>query len=67
MEVAGDWTSQLYPSEMTWLRKPPSFRRKNQVHLLDMISNGLVDESWFEKRSPELRRRMEELLNDPEG
>lgn len=47
--------------------KLTSFRRKDQVHLLDMISIGLLDESWLERFSPELRARLEELLNDPDG
>ncbi len=44
-----------------------SFRRKDQVHVLDMISVGLIDESWLERFPPELRRRLKELLDDPEG
>ena len=47
--------------------KLTSFRRKDQVHILDMISIGLIDESWLERFSPELRLRLEELLNDPDG
>lgn len=47
--------------------KLTSFRRKDQVHLLDLISIGLLDESWLERFSPELRARLEELLNDPDG
>jgi hypothetical protein len=47
--------------------KLTSFRRKDQVHLLDMISIGLIDESWLERMPAELRPRLEELLNDPNG
>lgn len=43
------------------------YRRKDQVHLLDMISLGMIDESWLEKYPQKLRMRLEELLNDPEG
>ena len=32
-----------------------------------MISIGLMDESWLESLSPELRQRLQELLNDPDG
>lgn len=42
-------------------------KRKDQVHLLDLISIGLLDETWLERFSPELRVRMAELLNDPDG
>ncbi len=44
-----------------------SFRRKDQIHLLDMISLGLLDESWPERFPRELGLRLQELLDDPEG
>jgi hypothetical protein len=44
-----------------------AFRRKDQVHLLDMISLGMIDTSWLNKFPEPLRARLEELLNDPEG
>ncbi len=44
-----------------------AFRRKDQVHLLDMISLGMVDESWLDRFPEQLRVRLEELLNDPDG
>lgn len=47
--------------------KLTSFRRKDQVHILDMISIGLIDESWPEQLSPELAKRLQELLDDPDG
>lgn len=47
--------------------KLTSFRRKDQVHLLDMISIGLLDSTWLDRFSPELRLRLQELLEDPEG
>lgn len=47
--------------------KLTSFRRKDQVHILDMISVGLIDESWLGRLPPELRPRLQELLDDPDG
>jgi predicted nucleotidyltransferase len=44
-----------------------AFRRKDQVHLLDMISLGMIDRSWPAKYPELLGRRLEELLNDPDG
>ncbi len=44
-----------------------AFRRKDQMHLLDMISLGMIDESWLDRFPEDLRVRLEELLNDPEG
>ena len=55
------------PFEKLIRMKLTSFRRKDQVHLLDMISIGLLDESWLDRLSPELRLRLEELLKDPDG
>jgi len=44
-----------------------AFRDKDRVHLRDMISLGLIDESW-PKRYPEpFDVRLQELLNDPNG
>ena len=44
-----------------------AFRRKDQVHLLDMISLGMIDAFWLEKYPENLRLRLEELLNEPDG
>jgi hypothetical protein len=44
-----------------------AFRRKDQVHLLDMISLGMIDHEWLDKYPEHLRQRLEQLLNDPEG
>lgn len=47
--------------------KLTSFRRKDQVHLLDMIDVGLLDETWLPRLQPELADRLQELLDDPDG
>ena len=47
--------------------KLTAFRRKDQVHLLDMISVGLLDESWPATLPPVLGQRLQQLLNDPDG
>ena len=44
-----------------------SFRRKDQVHILDMISVGLIDPSWLQRFPAELRQRLKTLLDDPNG
>jgi hypothetical protein len=44
-----------------------AFRRKDQVHLLDMISLGMVDASWLDRFPAPLRQRLQELLDDPDG
>ncbi len=58
---------RILPIERLVMMKLTSFRDKDRVHLRDMISVGLIDESWLERLSPELRIRLEELLNDPDG
>jgi hypothetical protein len=44
-----------------------SFRDKDRVHLRDMISVGLIDESWLPTLPTPLRSRLQELLDDPDG
>lgn len=46
--------------------KLTSFRRKDQVHLLDMLDVGLIDQSWVEKLPAELAPRLQELLDHPD-
>jgi hypothetical protein len=47
--------------------KLSAFRDKDRTHLRDLIDVGLVDRSWLEKLEPELRRRLQEILDTPEG
>jgi len=47
--------------------KLTAFRDKDRVHLRDLIDVGLVDAQWIERVPPELRARLQMLLDDPEG
>lgn len=47
--------------------KLTSNRRKDQVHLLDMIEIGMLNESWLDRVPISLRNRLQALLDDPEG
>lgn len=47
--------------------KLTSFRRKDQVHLLDLLDVGLIDTSWCSRLPPELADRLRELIDNPEG
>ena len=47
--------------------KLTSYRRKDQVHIQDMIDIGLIDASWVNRIPPELAVRLQELLDDPKG
>lgn len=42
-------------------------RRKDQVHLLDMLDVGLIDTTWTQRFPPELAARLQHLLDTPEG
>ena len=44
-----------------------AYRRKDQMHLLDMIDVELLDESWCERFPPVLAARLKELLDNPNG
>ena len=47
--------------------KLTSFRRKDQVHIQDLIGVGLIDQSWTQRFLPELAARLQEILDNPEG
>ena len=47
--------------------KLTSNRDKDRVHIRDMISIGMIDESWLDQFSSVLRVRLKQLLEDPEG
>jgi len=43
------------------------FRRKDQVHLSDMLDVGLIDQTWTARYPPELAERLQLLIDTPEG
>lgn len=42
------------------------WRDKDRVHLRDMITVGLIDETWMGRVAPELAPRLRHLLENPE-
>jgi len=46
--------------------KLTSFRRKDQVHLQDMLEIGLIDAAWTSRFDGELRDRLQQLIDTPE-
>ncbi|MBL8811261.1 MAG: hypothetical protein JNM43_13885 [Planctomycetaceae bacterium] len=60
-------SGQTIPLRSLVMMKLTSFRCKGQVHLLDMISIGLIDESWCHQLPNELSQRLQQLLDDPDG
>jgi len=47
--------------------KLASYRLKDRVHLLDMIGVGLIDATWPVRFPPELARRLQSLLDNPDA
>ena len=44
-----------------------SFRRKDQVHLLDLLDVGLIDSTWLARLVPQHAARLQQLIDDPDG
>jgi len=59
--------ARTLPLDRLVAMKLTSFRDKDRVHIRDLISVGLIDSSWLARLSPELRIRLQELLDDPDG
>lgn len=66
-EAEDDAAFRVVSLEALVRMKLTSYRRKDQVHLLDMIEVGLIDKSWPERFQPELGERLQRLLDDPDG
>jgi hypothetical protein len=49
------------------LMKLMSNRRKDQVHVQDMIGVGLIDRSWLTKLPPESADRLKHILDTPDA
>ena len=47
--------------------KLTSFRRKDQVHLVDMPELGWIDATGLPDLLPQLADRLQQLIDDPEG
>jgi hypothetical protein len=58
---------ELVPLEDLVRMKLTSFRDKDRMHLRDLLSVGLVDESWPVRFPEELGKRLQMILDDPEG
>ena len=43
-----------------------SYRRKDQVHLLDLLDVGLIDSTWLPRLLPEHAERLQQLIDNPD-
>jgi hypothetical protein len=66
-EVQTSFTFRTVSLEALLRMKLTSNRRKDQVHVLDMIEVGLIDASWCDKLPAELAQRLQAILDTPEG
>lgn len=64
-ERAGEF--QVMTLEALVRMKLIAYRRKDQVHLLDMINVGLIDATWPARFPASLGARLQQLLDDPNG
>jgi hypothetical protein len=62
-----DETFRVINFDQLLVMKLTAFRRKDQVHIQDMIEVGLIDRTWLNKVPDSLRPRLQELLDDPNG
>ncbi len=58
---------ELIPLKDLVRMKLISFRDKDRMHLRDLASVGLVDDSWLADLSGTLAERLRAILDDPEG
>jgi hypothetical protein len=47
--------------------KLTSFRDQDRVHIRDMLDVGLLDGAWLDRVPAELRSRLQELVDTPDG
>jgi len=47
--------------------KLTAYRRKDQVHIQDLIGAGLIDRSWLAKFPPALAERLKQILDTPDA
>ncbi len=66
-ESERDQSFRLLSLESLVRMKLTSYRRKDQMHLLDLIDIGMIDAAWTARFPPELAARLQELLDNPDG
>lgn len=66
-ETENTGSFDLVPLEDIVRMKLVSFRDKDRMHLRDLIAVQLVDSSWLARFPHDLARRLQTILDDPEG
>ncbi len=65
-EIDDDGDFRVLSLEALVRSKLTSYRRKDQVHLLDLLEVGLIDSDWCERFQPELASRLLDLIENPD-
>jgi hypothetical protein len=60
-------TSRVLSLQALLRMKLTSFRDKDRTHVRDLIDVGLIDASWCARLPDELAKRLQSLLDNPEG
>jgi hypothetical protein len=60
-------TSRVLSLDAILRMKLTSFRDKDRMHVRDLIDVGLIDASWCERLPDELAKRLQSLLDNPDG
>ena len=66
-EMVSFGASRVLALESLVRMKLTANRRKDQVHLLDMLEIGLIDATWPARSTPQLAARLQQLIDTPEG
>lgn len=62
--IGGEFS--VIPLESLVQTKLVAWRRKDQVHLLDLLGANVIDASWPKRFQEPLRSRLQELIDNPE-
>jgi len=65
--VADPANFRVITLESLLVMKLTSNRRKDQVHIEDLINVGLIDASWLPRLPSELAERLKLILDTPDG
>jgi hypothetical protein len=65
VETADEYN--IVPLKALVRMKLNSFRRKDQVYLLDMLGLGIIDATWLPSLATLHAERLQQLIDDPDG
>jgi hypothetical protein len=66
-EVEATVTGKIVQLESLVRMKLNAFRRKDQMHLTDLLDVGLIDETWPQRYPAQLAARLQQIIDTPDG